>query len=166
MVFAWIMKNQFFSSRFCWFWYCDLRTDPFERIFIKEFNFCSMKTCVRLLKENLFYSNNTPEIHHIFNFWWHQKLLLIAKQFKIVTLLFESNSEDSGISKLISQLKILPSLFELKDNDTIVMSTINKLQHISQNKGFLISEIGKIIRFLLLSQATNAVKAPFQFWSL
>ena len=54
----------------------------------------------------------------------------MAKQFKIVTLLFESNREDSGISQLISQLKILPSLFELKDNDTIVMSTINKLQHI------------------------------------
>ena len=77
------------------------------------------------------------------------------------TFLFQINSKDKGISKLL--LKLLPSLFELKDNDTIVMSTINKLQHISQNKGFLISEIGKIIRFLLLSQATNAVKAPFQF---
>ena len=130
MVFAWITKNQFFSSRFCWFSHCDLKTDPFERIFIKEFTFAQWMTCVRLSKENLFYSNNTPEIHHIFNFWWQQKLLLMAKQFKIVTLLFESNREDSGISQLISQLKILPSLFELKDNDTIVMSTINKLQHI------------------------------------
>ena len=41
------------------------------------------------------------------------------------------------------------------------MSTIiNKLQHISRNRRFLESEVGKIIRLLLLSQATNAVRAP------
>ena len=77
-------------------------------------------------KENLLYSNNTPEIH-IFNFKWHQKLLLLAKQLQDSTFLFESESEGSGISKLISQLKILTSLFEPKHNGIIVMSTfINK----------------------------------------
>ena len=69
------------------------------------------------------------------------------------TLLFENNREDIGISKLISQLKILPSLFELKD-------IINKLQYISQNRRFLISEGAKILTLLLLLQAANAVKAP------
>ena len=48
----------------------------------------------------------------------------------------------------------MPSLFELKDNDTIVMSTIiKKLQDMSQNRSFLIS---KIVKLLLLSQVTNA----------
>ena len=37
------------------------------------------------------------------------------------TFLFDINREDIGISKLVSQLKLLPSLF-----DTIVMSTIIK----------------------------------------
>ena len=36
------------------------------------------------------------------------------------------NNEDIVIKKLVSQLKLLPSLFELKDDNTIVMSTINK----------------------------------------
>ena len=41
------------------------------------------------------------------------------------------------------------------------MSTIiNKLQHISRNRRSLESEVGKIIRLLLLSQATNAFRAP------
>ena len=31
-----------------------------------------------------------------------------------------------GISKLVSQSRLLPSLFELKDNDTIIMKTIIK----------------------------------------
>ena len=69
------------------------------------------------------------------------------------TLLFENNCEDIGISKSISQLKILPSLFELKD-------IINNLQHISQNRRFLISEGAKILTLLLLLQAANTVKAP------
>ena len=44
------------------------------------------------------------------------------------------------------------------------MSTIiNNLQHISRNRRFLISEGAKTIRLLLLSQATNVVKALFQF---
>ena len=48
----------------------------------------------------------------------------------------------------------MPSLFELKDNDTVVMSTIiKKLQNMSQNSLF-VSKVGKIVR--LLSQATNA----------
>ena len=37
------------------------------------------------------------------------------------------------------------------------MSTIiEKLQDMSQNRSFLISEVGKIVRLLLLSQTTNA----------
>ena len=103
-------------------------------------------------KEHLFCSNNAPEIH-IFNFRQHQKLLLVAKKLQDSTLLFENNREDIGISKLISQLKILPSLFELKD-------IINKLQHISQNRRFLISEGAKILTLLLLLQVANAVKVP------
>ena len=70
-------------------------------------------TRVKFSKEHLFCSNNAPEIH-IFNFWRHQKLLLVAKNLQDSTPLFENNCEDIGISKLVSQLKILPSLFELK----------------------------------------------------
>ena len=73
------------------------------------------------------------------------------------TFLFEISSEDIGISKLVSQLKLLPSLFELKDNDTIDMWTIiKKFQDMSRNKRFLISEEGNIVKLLLLWQATNA----------
>ena len=72
------------------------------------------------------------------------------------TFLFEINSEDIGICKSGSQLKLLASLFEPGNNDTIFMSTINKkLQDISQNSRFLKSEIGKIVRLLLLSETTN-----------
>ena len=42
------------------------------------------------------------------------------------TFVFEINSEDIGISKLVSRSKLLSSLFELKDNGTIVMSNIVK----------------------------------------
>ena len=63
---------------------------------------------------------------HIFNSWRHQKLLLVANQLQDNNILFENNSEDIGISKLVSQLKLLPTLFELKDNDTINTSTIIK----------------------------------------
>ena len=60
------------------------------------------------------------------------------------------------MNKLVSQLKLLPSIFALKDNDTIVMSTIiKKLQDTSQNRRFLMSEAEKIARLLLLSLATN-----------
>ena len=70
---------------------------------------------------------------------------------------FEINSEDIGISKLVSQLKLLPSLFEPKDNDTIDISNIiKKLQDMSWNRRFLISEVEKIVRLLLLSKATNS----------
>ena len=71
--------------------------------------------------------------------------------------LLEINSEGIGISTLVSQLKLLPSLFELTYIDTIDMSTIiKKLQDMSRNRRFLISEVKKIVRLLLLSQATNA----------
>ena len=74
-------------------------------------------------KENLFLSNNAPEIH-IFNSLLHRKLLLVAKQLQDST--FYINSKDIGSSKLVSQVMWLPRLFTLKDNDTIVMSTIVK----------------------------------------
>ena len=52
--------------------------------------------------------------------------------------LFEINSEDIDISKLPSQLKLLSNLFELKENDTIVMSTIiKKLQDMPRNSSFV-----------------------------
>ena len=54
----------------------------------------------------------------------HRKLLLVAKQLQGST--FYINSENIGISKLVSQVMWLPRLFTLKDNDTIVMSTIVK----------------------------------------
>ena len=91
--------------------------------FYKSSPFVQKTTCVRLSKGNLFCSNNTPEIY-IFNSLRHQKLLLVAKQLQDST--FYINSEDIGISKLVSQVKLLPSLFELKDNDIIFMSTIIK----------------------------------------
>ena len=61
------------------------------------------------------------------------------------------------MSKLVSELKLLPSLFEFKDNYTIDMSTIiKKSQDMSRNRHFLISEVEKIARLLLLSFTTNA----------
>ena len=54
------------------------------------------------------------------------------------------------ISKIVSQLKLLSSLLELKDNG------IKKLQDMSRNRNFLISDAEKTVRLLLLSQATNA----------
>ena len=42
------------------------------------------------------------------------------------TFPFETKSENTDISKLLTELKLLASLFELKDNDAIVMSTIIK----------------------------------------
>ena len=117
--------------------------------------FVQKTTCVRLSKENLVGWNNAPEIH-TFNSWRNQKLLLVANQLQDSTFLHEIISEDVGISKLVSQLKLLPSLFELKDNDLIVMSTIiKKLQDMSRNRSFLISEVGKTVSLLLVSQATN-----------
>ena len=57
----------------------------------------------------------------------------------------------------MSQLKLLPSLFDLKDNEKIVLGTIiEKLQDMSRNRSFLIIEVGKITRLLLLSQATKS----------
>ena len=81
-------------------------------------------------------------------------LLLVANQLLDST---EINSKDIGINRLVSQLKLLQSLFELKDNDTVEMSTIiKKLRNMSRNRSLFISEVGKIVRLLLLSQATNA----------
>ena len=90
-------------------------TDFYKRVHLFKKPF-QKTVCVRLSKENLFCSNNPPEIH-IFNSLRHHKLLLVAKQLQDST--FYINSEDTGISKLVSQVKLLPSLFA----NTIVMST-------------------------------------------
>ena len=111
-------------------------TDPFNGFLLKSSPFAQKTTYVRLSKENLFCSNNAPEIH-IFNSLRPKKLLTVANQLQDSTFLFEINSEEIGISKLLAQLKLLPSLFELKENDTIV------------------------IRVLLLSQAANAGTVSF-----
>ena len=105
-----------------------------------------------MTKENLFYSHNAPEVH-IFNSRRHQKLLLVANQLQVN----KNNSKDIGISKLVSQLKLLPNVFEHKGNGTVVLSTIiKKLQDMSRNRSLFLSEVGKIVRLLLLSQASNA----------
>ena len=85
-------------------------------------------------------------------------MLLVADQLQDGTFFKKKiNSKDIGISKLVPQLKLLSSLFELKDNDTVVMSTIiKKLQDMSRNRSLFISEVGKIVRLFLLSQPTNA----------
>ena len=130
---------------------------PSSWIFTKEFVFCSKSNMSRLSKESFFCWNDTPEIH-IFNSWRHQKLLS-ANQLQDSTFLLEINSEDIGISKLVSQLTLLPSLFELKDNGIIVMiSVIKKLQDMLQNRSFLTREVGKIVRLRLLSRATTCRK--------
>ena len=51
--------------------------------------------------QNLFYSNNAPEIH-IFNTFRHQKLLLVANQLQDSTFLFDINSKGIVFSKLLS----------------------------------------------------------------
>ena len=45
---------------------------------------------------------------------------------KIVLFFYLILTMKTVISKLVSPLKLLPSLIELKDNNTIIMSTINK----------------------------------------
>ena len=55
-------------------------------------------------------------------------------------------SEEIDTSKLMSQLKLLPSLFGIKA----------KLQDMSRNRHFLVSEVEKIVTLLLLSPAANA----------
>ena len=90
---------------------------------MKEFTFCTKYDVSRLSKENLFSSNNAPEIH-IFNSWRDQKWFLVANQLQYSTFFKKINSKDIDISKLVSQLKFLPSLFELKGNATVVMSTM------------------------------------------
>ena len=60
----------------------------------------------------------------------------------------------------------MSSLFELKDDDKIVMRTIvKKLQDMSRNRSFLIIEVRKIVRLLLLSQGTSAESDGIAFAS-
>ena len=118
VVFAWIVKKSDFVDSEIVVWGLTSLTDFYKRVHL-----LFRKRRVRLSKENLFWSNNAPEIH-IFNSLLHRKLLLVAKQLQDST--FYIKSEDIGISKLVSQVMWLPRLFTLKDNDTIVMSTIVK----------------------------------------
>ena len=53
------------------------------------------------------------------------KLLLVPNRLQDSNFLFEINSVDIGIS-IVSQSKLLSNLFELKENISIVMSTIIK----------------------------------------
>ena len=76
------------------------------------------------------------------------KVILTSQSVARKYFLFEINSEIIGISKLVSQLKLLPNLFELIDNDTIDMSTIIKKLQLSQNRRFLIGELEKLVRLI------------------
>ena len=76
------------------------------------------------------------------------KVILTSQSVARKYFLFEINSEIIGISKLVSQLKLLPNLFELIDNDTIDMSTIIKKFQLSQNRRFLIGELEKLVRLI------------------
>ena len=76
------------------------------------------------------------------------KVILTSQSVARKDFLFEINSEIIGISKLVSQLKLLPNLFELIDNDTIDMSTIIKKFQLSQNRRFLIGELEKLVRLI------------------
>ena len=52
---------------------------------------------------------------------------------------------------------MLSSLFELKNNDAIVMSNIiKKLPEMWRNRIFLISEVGKIVRFFYFHKPPDA----------
>ena len=82
------------------------------------------------------------------------KLLLVPNQLQDSNFLFEINSVDIGIS-IVSQSKLLSNLFELKENDSIVYE-LHYQKNMSRNRSLLISKVGKIVRLLLLSQATNA----------
>ena len=76
------------------------------------------------------------------------KVILTSQSVARKYFLFEINSEIIGISKLVSQLKLLPNLFELIDNDTIDMSNIIKKFQLSQNRRFLIGELEKLVRLI------------------
>ena len=82
------------------------------------------------------------------------KLLLVPNQLQDSNFLFEINSVDIGIS-IVSQSKLLSNLFELKENDSIVYEH-HYQKNMSRNRSLLTSKVGKIVRLLLLSQATNA----------
>ena len=82
------------------------------------------------------------------------KLLLVPNQLQDNNFLFEINSVDIGIS-IVSQSKLLSNLFELKENDSIVYEH-HYQKNMSRNRSLLTSKVGKIVRLLLLSQATNA----------
>ena len=65
--------------------------------------------------------------------------------------------------------KIFSILFSYEDKDIDRFSNLHQCTFelltncsIYHERGFLISELGKIIRLILLSQATDPVKAPFQ----
>ena len=103
--------------------------------FYKRVNLLFKKQLVSDCQKKISFVQTTWNSH--FKLLQHQKLLLAANQLQDST---EINSKDIGISKLVSQLKLLPSLFEFKDNDTVLMSAIiKKLQESSRNRSLYIS---------------------------
>ena len=91
--------------------------------------FCSIVNLKLFLREswkNQFPRRDFVGSEIVINSWRHQKLLLVANQLQDSTFFKKINSKDIGISKFVPQLKLLPILFELKDNGTVVMSTIIK----------------------------------------
>ena len=154
--------NQFSLSWFRGCWNCDLRTDLFNRFLQKSSPFVQKTTCVTLSKENLFCSNNAHE-NHIFNSLRHQKRWHQDSTFFYLILTMKT-----VISKLVSPLKLLPSLIELKDNNSIIMSTINKkFPEMWRNRSFLINEVEKIVRFFFTFTSHQMPKVTVSFlpWS-
>ena len=134
VAFAWIVKKLVFLVQTLWILKLQFEDWPFQRIFIKAFTFCSKNDMCQIVKKHFFCSNNAPEFH-IFNFWRHQKLLLVAKKLQDSTLLFENNCQDIGISKLVS-------LFELSNADLkISLYVCVHIKSIPENFTFLILRI-------------------------
>ena len=84
-------KNQFFSFRFCGVWNCDLKTIISLTNFYKR---------VHILFKKRHASDCQKKISFV---------EIIHLKFTFLT------PDDIGISKLVSQLKLLSSLFEFKD---------------------------------------------------
>ena len=87
---------------------------------------------------------------------------------KIVLFFYLILTMKTVISKLVSPLKLLPSLIELKDNNTIIMSTINKkFPEMWRNTSFLINEVEKIVRFFFTFTSHQMPKVTVSFlpWS-
>ena len=63
---------------------------------------------------------------------------------------FYINSEDIGISKLVSQLKYSQVYLNIKMMTQLLRATLFKKMQDKESRSTLISEAGKIVRLLLL----------------